>query len=131
MKTRSLDMKRTFCLFAALLMLTTPLFAAKISGTKNTKNTMTAETAPHSFKPAEGYVPNSTVAIAVAEAVLTPIYGAETIAKEKPLTAKLTRGVWLVRGTLACPTGNKCVGGVVEAEVVKRDGRILRVSHGK
>ena len=124
-------MKKTGCVLAALLLLTTPLFAAKISGTKNTKIVPTAETAEHAFRPAEGYVPNSTVAVAVAEAILTPIYGAATIAKEKPLTAKLTRGVWLVKGTLSCPTGNRCVGGVVEAEVVKRDGRILRVSHGK
>lgn len=106
---------------------------AGITGTKGTKTkaSRTAKKAKHSFKPKEGFVPNSAVAVQIAEAVLTPIYGAETIAKEKPLTAKLKKGIWTVAGTLSCPAGNRCVGGVVEADIAKGNGRILRVSHGK
>jgi len=163
-------MKKTIFLFAALLILTTPLFAEEIVGmktaeTEETQAAETAETKPaaalgaktggitgmkaegtkaarikaakaakkakHSFKPKDGFVPNGAVAIHIAEAVLTPIYGPETMAKERPLTAKLKKGIWLVQGTMPCPAGNRCVGGVVEAEIAKANGKILRVSHGK
>ena len=78
-------------------------------------------------KPKAGYVPDAQTAVLVAEAILVPIYGAETIRGERPFRAALQGRVWLVTGTL--PAGY--VGGVAEIEISKDDGHVLRVSHGK
>jgi hypothetical protein len=88
---------------------------------------LAADTLKHNVKPKEGYVPNAETAIKIAVAVWEPIYGAETIAAEKPYVAVLNKDVWIVQGSL--PEGY--VGGVAIAEIAKDDGRILRVSHGK
>ncbi len=79
------------------------------------------------YVPEEGYVPNKDVAIKIAVAVWEPIYGVEHIAGEKPYRATLKKDVWTVQGSL--PEGSK--GGVALAEISKKDGRILRVIHGK
>lgn len=47
----------------------------------------------------EGYVPDEETAIAIAVAVLTSIQGKPPLDAQKPLTAKLQNGVWLVGGT--------------------------------
>ena len=85
----------------------------------------------HSYKPKEGYVPDAVTAIKIAEAVLVPIYGEKVINEENPLKAVLKDGVWIVEGTLHCPEGQRCLGGVALIEISKDDGKILRVSHGK
>lgn len=71
-------------------------------------------------------VPDSETAIKIAEAVWLPLYG-EGIYDEKPFIAELVGKVWIVKGTL--PEGK--VGGVVEIEISKEDGKIIRVTHGK
>jgi hypothetical protein len=83
--------------------------------------------AEHSYKPPQGYIPDERTAIAVAEAVLVPIYGAEQIAHERPFHGVLRGDVWEVSGSL--PRG--WVGGVALVRIDKEDGRILRVTHGK
>jgi hypothetical protein len=82
---------------------------------------------PHSFVPSAGFVPNKGTAVRIAVAVWVPIYGEKQIQGERPYNATLKKGVWTVTGSL--PKG--WVGGVALAEISKRDGRILRVSHGK
>ena len=82
---------------------------------------------PHSYKPQHGYVPDADTAIKIAIAVWEPIYGREQIAGQKPFTAVLRNGVWIVEGSL--PPGMS--GGVARAEIAKDDGRVLRVTHGK
>ena len=72
-------------------------------------------------------VPDETTAVRVAEKVLIPIYGRKHIESERPFTAKLNGNVWTVYGYL--PPGWD--GGVAEVEIDKRNGRILRVTHGK
>ena len=79
------------------------------------------------YMPPAGYVPDASTAIKIAMAVWEPIYGREHIRRKKPFRAKLHNGIWSVRGSL--PKGY--LGGVPEAEISKRDGRILRVSHGR
>jgi len=81
----------------------------------------------HSFTPKEGFVPNEATAIRIAEAVWEPIYGRDDLQRHLPTRAVLTDGVWTVRGTL--PPG--VWGGTAVAEIRKKDGCILRVSHGK
>lgn len=80
----------------------------------------------HYYKPANGFVPDETTAIRIAEAVWLPIYG-EDIYSKKPFAAQLKDNIWFIRGSL--PEGWK--GGVPECEISKDTGEILRVSHGK
>jgi hypothetical protein len=75
--------------------------------------------------PPEGYVPNAQTAVAIAEAVLVPVYGKEKIEQEKPLHAVLSHGVWTVTGTLA----EGWRGGVAEVKISQRNGRILQLTH--
>lgn len=88
--------------------------------------TMSAASNEHTFMPANGYVPDERVALAIAEAVLIPIYGAEQIRSQRPFRAVLKDGVWTVTGSL--PRG--AVGGTALIEISKKDGCIRRVIHG-
>ena len=81
----------------------------------------------HSYIPDTGFVPDERTAIQIAEAVLTPIYGADAVKQERPFTATLKDGSWTVVGSL--PPGS--VGGVALVEISRKDGRIQRVSHGR
>ena len=77
--------------------------------------------------PKEGFVPDEATAIAIAEAVLKPIYGAKQMESERPYHAKLINGVWWVGGTLP----PKRVGGVAVIKISKRDARVLSLTHGE
>ena len=82
---------------------------------------------PQGYRPPDGFIPNENTAIRVAEAVLIPIFGEETILKERPFSAKLKNEIWTVTGHL----DEGYFGGVAEIQIAKSDGRILGVSHGK
>ena len=86
-----------------------------------------AEPTLHNYTPKDGFVPTESAAIAIAVAVWVPIYGAEAISKQKPYTATLVNGTWIVEGSLP----KRMVGGVARAEIAKKDGRILRVTRGQ
>jgi hypothetical protein len=77
--------------------------------------------------PKDGYVSDERTAIAVAVAVWTPVFGERQIADEKPYRAVLKDGVWHVFGYL--PPNR--LGGVAEAQIAKKDGKILSISHGQ
>jgi hypothetical protein len=81
----------------------------------------------HNVKPQEGYVPDEETAIAIAVAIWRPIYGKKEIEKQKPYNAILKDGIWFVSGSL--PKG--WLGGVAEAEIIRENGKIIRISHGK
>src|SRR5687767_6878242 len=81
----------------------------------------------HSYVPPNGFVPDSLTAVRIAVAVWGPIYGDRQIASEHPLRASLRDSTWTVMGSLA--PGE--IGGVAIAEIAKRDGRVLRVSHSQ
>jgi hypothetical protein len=73
------------------------------------------------------YVPDKTTSIKIAEAIWLPIYG-EEIYNYKPFISRLKNGkIWIVEGTLA--KGNN--GGAPYVEIQKKDGKILKVTHGK
>ena len=82
----------------------------------------------HSYVPKDGFVPNGAVAVAIADAVLTAIYGNDVISAERPLQASLAGDVWTVTGA---PLKLGWRGGVAHVEIAKTDGRILRVTHGR
>ena len=85
---------------------------------------------PKSVVPKGGFVPTPTVAVAIAEAVLVPVYGKEQIRSERPFKAQLSGGVWDVTGTVACnPPGSLCPGGAAEVKISKKTGEILFMAH--
>lgn len=79
------------------------------------------------YVPTNGYICSAEVAIKVAEAILIPIYGAQSIKRQRPLNAELCEGLWRVTGTM--PRGIK--GGVVCIEIEKESGCVVNLSHGK
>jgi NTF2 fold immunity protein len=81
-----------------------------------------------SFVPKDGFVPDAATAARIAEAVWIPLYGEKRISLEKPFKVSLHGDVWTVTGK-DLPAGWD--GGVAEADISKRDGRILRVIHGQ
>src|SRR5271157_6251259 len=77
-----------------------------------------------SYAPKDGFVPDSTTAVKIAEAVLIPVYGKEKIESERPFKATLEHGVWTVNGTLHCSDGKggtttDCEGGTAEVKLSK------------
>ena len=72
----------------------------------------------------EGYVRDEKTAILIAEAVWRPRYG-DRIDRSRPFVAKLKGGVWFVSGTPAARPGD----GVPEAQIMARDGQILRLGY--
>jgi hypothetical protein len=86
-----------------------------------------AQAQPHRVTPPNGFVPDSITAIRIAVAIWTPIYGAAQIERQQPYHAALRDSVWTVVGSV--PRGR--AGGAALAEIHRRDGRVLRVSHGR
>ncbi|SRR5581483_945539 len=84
------------------------------------------------FIPKEGFVPSPDVAKAVAEAVLVPVYGKETIISERPFKATLKEDVWIISGSVPCenpPSGTVCPGGSAEVRISKKTGKIPFMTH--
>jgi len=75
--------------------------------------------------PTSGFVPDSDTAVAIATAVLVPIYGKSIAASEKPWHAGLKGGVWTVVGTF----NGKGNGGEGIVQIDKRTGAIIFVTH--
>ena len=90
--------------------------------------TQGAPSAGEPFVPKDGFVPDAATASRIAEAVWIPIYGEKLISSEKPFRVRLHGDVWTVMGK-ELPAG--WAGGVAEADISKRDGRIRRVIHGQ
>ena len=80
-----------------------------------------------SYKPKNGFVPDSRTATRVAEAILSPIYGEERVAVERPFSAELEGNTWTVRGHLQPGS----VGGVAEIQISKETCQIISINHGK
>jgi NTF2 fold immunity protein len=87
-----------------------------------------ANSTKRSSIPPNGFVPDEQTAMRIAEAVWIPLYGQEQIDSEKPFRVYLQNGVWIVKGK---PIPKDSFGGVAIAEISKKNGRIIRVSHGE
>jgi hypothetical protein len=84
------------------------------------------------------YVPNAQTAVAIAEAVLVPVYGRQKVQSERPYKAVLSGDVWRVSGTLYCSNGEPqsetnptCAGGVAVVELSEYDAHIISMTHYK
>jgi len=65
-------------------------------------------------------------AVEIARAAAVARFGEAVIRGEEPLSAKLNeRNNWIVRGRMQMGS----LGGVVEVEIARRDGRVLRMLH--
>jgi len=73
--------------------------------------------------PKAGVVCDADTAKRIAEAIWTPLYGAETIASQTPLQAELKFNVWLV-------TGSSAPEAALFVFILQADGRILSVGQG-
>lgn len=80
-----------------------------------------------SVRPAAGFVPDSSTAVRIAEAVLAPVYGGVAVERQRPFTASLKDEVWTVEGTN--PT--QAIGGTAFLRISKFDGRILHMHHSR
>jgi len=75
----------------------------------------------------QGYVPDSTTAVQLAQIFFVRIYGKKVL-KKKPFVPALKDGkIWMVDGTLE----KGMDGGVPHIEIQKSDGKILALYHGK
>lgn len=77
------------------------------------------------YIPKDGLVPNSKIAIQIADAILVGVFGENTIKSERPLNAELRDNVWIISGTM--PKGR--MGGVAYIYIAKRDAKVLRLYH--
>jgi hypothetical protein len=107
--------------------MTQPPAVPSSGGRTDSSKAMSMEKQTFTVTRKEGYVPNRETAEKIAEAVWIPIYGKDNIDRQRPFGATLRNGVWYVCGSL--PEG--WFGGTAEAEISRKDGRILRISHGK
>lgn len=72
-------------------------------------------------------IKNNETAIAVAEAILFPIYGEENIRKQKPYMVYKKGTYWVLSGTLP----EVSAGGVFEIAIDARDARVIGLTDGK
>jgi hypothetical protein len=84
---------------------------------------------PAGIVPKDGFVPDQRTAVKIAEAVIEPIFGLQSLTNERPLVAKLKGGEWFVNGT--APTNIDWRGGVVEVHINKTNGCITFLTHWK
>ena len=90
--------------------------------------TMTsARSDEHKYIPPDGFLPDAHTAIAVAEAILTPIYGEAQVKTQRPFVATLENGFWTVTGRLR--PGQ--TGGVALVVIDKATSQIIRVTHSR
>lgn len=120
-------MRRRFasCAFLVTAIFSLAMTSASGAQLKQERISKSRHVPNDGVQPKEGFVPDETTAILIAVAVLGPIYGHDEIEEQKPFTAELRSGVWVVQGSMENRTG------VAEVNISKRTGTILRVVHGK
>jgi NTF2 fold immunity protein len=83
------------------------------------------QTQSNTLKPKDGYVPDEKTAIAIASAVWSPVFGSDRIEDQKPITANLQNGVWVVTGRNGMGfDGHSTFVALISAD----DGRVIEVS---
>ena len=76
----------------------------------------------------EGVVPSPEVAVGIAQAVWTGIYGKDIVKKEKPFSVNLENEIWIVEGALPKgEEGNIIFGGNLYIEIKKSTGEVIKV----
>jgi hypothetical protein len=124
------------CLFICLILL--PLFSAAQQLTKTElaeardliKSALTDKI--HKQILVDTIVKDRETAIAVAEPILFKIYGKKHIIGEKPYRVELVDGYWILSGSLPKHgPGEFVVGGTFLIILSSKDGRVIKLIHGK
>lgn len=69
-------------------------------------------------------------AIKIAEEKLVEVYGKQVL-KERPFSASLDNNTWNISGTMHCPKGDLCAGGVAHISISAKGGKVLNFTHDK
>lgn len=86
----------------------------------------------HNYSPRAGVIPDSVTAVQVGVIILSKAYGDSVIESEKPFTAVLSKGYWVVYGDFHSPKkGGLAVMGVAEIVIKRATGEVKSISHGK
>ena len=72
-------------------------------------------------------IPDSVTAVGVAEKILFKIYGQSNIENQRPYEIYRVKNYWSISGTLP----KDALGGTFLIIMDSRDGRIIRITHGK
>ncbi|HMV10377.1 MAG TPA: NTF2 fold immunity protein [Cyclobacteriaceae bacterium] len=72
-------------------------------------------------------IKDKKTAVSVAEQILFAIYGQTNIKKQRPYKIYKIKNYWSISGTLE----KRSVGGTFLIIMDARDGRIIRITHGK
>ena len=81
----------------------------------------------YNFHPNNGVVSSPEIAYAIADCILSNIYGRSAMDNEKPYHITLLDDrYWVIEGTLKTPKG-----GTAHIIIKKRNGQIVELSHGK
>lgn len=107
--------------FSIIVLSLSVSFSAGNDGNSDRRSSM------HSYVPEEGFVPDEKTAIAIAEAVLVPIYGKDSIERQKPFIVNLSDNVWTITGSLP----KDSLGGVFFIRISKQDARVITLTHSK
>ena len=78
------------------------------------------------YIPKDGFVPDKKTAIAIARAVLSPIYGEKKIEIDEEFTVLSDANTWHISSHTTPPT-KYALGGGFELEISKSNGCILRL----
>jgi hypothetical protein len=84
--------------------------------------------AQNPWKQPNGLVPDKQTAIKIAEAILFPIYGEDTIKRERPYRVSLRDGCWYISGSMP-HSDEVMVGGTFFITISQWDGRVIQIGH--
>ncbi|MCC9043947.1 YbbC/YhhH family protein [Myroides sp. M-43] len=78
--------------------------------------------------PIDGFIPNDSTAVRIAETMLYKVYGENNIVRQRPYNIALKQdSIWCIQGNL--PEGWE--GGVFYIELNKNNGKVEKMFHDK
>jgi len=66
--------------------------------------------------------------VKIAEAILFPVYGADTIKGERPYNVSLKNGCWYISGSMP-QSGEPMAGGTFFITISQWDARVIDIGH--
>lgn len=72
-------------------------------------------------------IPDSKTAVEISESILFPIYGKESIIKQRPYDLSLIDGYYIINGTFPKPQ----IGGTFIIIINSRNGKVMKLTHGE
>lgn len=129
---KRLFMTKSVCSFVLITLFVFCSIAKESEKDNKIKKLMSLQGPPLEFVPKEGFIPNESTAVKIAELLLAPILKKD-LKQELPLKAIKIGNVWIVEGRerLVCNKNEKnCFqldGSPVHIEIDARDGRVIKL----